>query len=327
MKKNIFIILVLFSHVAFSQIDDFKFDSIIRIAKLHYFNQDYQAAAFEFLTVLSDSSISTNSNNYYFAAYACAKLKDIDNSINFFKKCVEISQYSMYDQFIEDTTWSFLNSDKRWQSILNQIKQNQVYREQNFELYQSIIDELVQIEIDDQDPRRQYGEFQQKYGVNSIQMDSIMQLFRVQDSINIVKVTSIIDDYGWLGPNEIGYNGVSAMWLVIQHADLATQEKYYPILKQAYETEKISAGSFAMLEDKINMNRGRKQLYGSQVVFDSELNNYYVYPVEDPDHLDERRDRMDLLPIADYIEVWGIVWNLEEYKKKIPRYMELRGIR
>ena len=48
------------------------------------------------------------------------------------------------------------------------------------------------------------------------------------DSINLIKVISIIDLFGWLSPNQVGREGNSTLWLVIQHSDLRTQQKYFP---------------------------------------------------------------------------------------------------
>lgn len=324
--KLVFSILFLFvtSITTFSQSNPSKFDSLIKVAKEFYFAQNYESSASTFSEAFKESYTKTNSFNYYFSACSFAKLKDADNSIKYFKKYVDQSQYSMYDEFIKDSTWYFLNSDVRWKSILDQIKENQTVRKKNFELYKDIISDLAQIELDDQTQRNESAELGQKYGVKSVQMDSIWKLIKIQDSINLLKVTTILDKYGWMGSNEIGYEGGATMWIVLQHSDLKTQEKYLPIMKTAFENEKLDAGSIAMIEDRINIRSGRKQLYGSQLAYDEEMKTYYLSPVEDPDNLDKRREKMDLGSIGDYLSNWGIKWNLEEYKKNLPRYIELQ---
>lgn len=43
---------------------------------------------------------------------------------------------------------------------------------------------------------------------------------------------------------------------------------------------------------------------------------YIVSSIEDPDNVDKRRAEIGLGPISDYVKNWGIIWNLEEYKKE-----------
>ena len=38
-------------------------------------------------------------------------------------------------------------------------------------------------------------------------------------------------------------------------------------------------------------------------------------PLEDPDNVDKRRQQVGLGPIKDYVSEWGIIWDVEEYKK------------
>lgn len=324
--KLVFSILFLFvtSITTFAQSNSSKFDSLIKVAKEFYFAQNYESSALTFTKAFQETYTKTNSFNYYFSACSWAKLKNVENSILYFEKYVDQSHFSMYDEFINDSTWYFLNSENRWKSILNQIQENQKVRKSNFILYKEIISDLAQIEIDDQTRRNEAVELGQKYGVKSAQVDSIWKLIKIQDSINLIKVTNILDKHGWMGSNEIGYDGGATMWIVLQHADLKTQEKYLPIMKTAFENEKLDAGSIAMIEDRINIRSGRKQLYGSQLAYDEEMKTYYLSPVEDPDNLDKRREKMDLGSIGDYLSKWGIKWNLEEYKKNLPRYIELQ---
>jgi hypothetical protein len=70
----------------------------------------------------------------------------------------------------------------------------------------------------------------------------------------------------------------------------------------------------ALLEDRIALGEGKKQVYGSQYSQDEE-GKKYVQPLIDPDHVDERRAEIGLMLIEDYAKLLGITWNLEEYKK------------
>src|SRR5262245_22426742 len=53
------------------------------------------------------------------------------------------------------------------------------------------------------------------------------------DSTNLVQVETLIKKYGWPGKGFVGTKGNRAVFLVIQHADLKTQEKYLPVLEES----------------------------------------------------------------------------------------------
>lgn len=150
-------------------------------------------------------------------------------------------------------------------------------------------------------------------------LDSIKRIIKKKDEINLDKVNGIVEKHGWLGPQEIGMNGSQGIFLVIQHADLATQKKYLPLIKQAEKEGKTLSSNLALLEDRIAMREGREQLYGSQGFKDKVTGTSYIYPIADVDQLDQRRKQMGMPPMAAYVKNW----DLEEYKKKLPEIAQI----
>jgi hypothetical protein len=134
------------------------------------------------------------------------------------------------------------------------------------------------------------------------------------DSINQIEVIEILDKYGWLSEDYIGKKASAAIFLVIQHAELPIQEKYLPIMRDAVKNGAARIKDLALLEDRVLMRQGKRQIYGSQVVKDSK-GNWIVHPIEDPTNVDKRRLEIGLLPIADYLIRMGITWDLEEHLK------------
>lgn len=74
----------------------------------------------------------------------------------------------------------------------------------------------------------------------------------------------------------------------------------------------------AVLEDRIAMRMGEKQIYGTQGVRDKQSGKRYLYPVEDIENLDSRREAVGLNSISDYLKAMDIIWDLEEYKRELP---------
>ncbi len=144
------------------------------------------------------------------------------------------------------------------------------------------------------------------------------------DTINLKIVTTIIDKYGWLGADDVGFNGSQVLFTVIQHADLITQEKYLPIIREAVKEGKTLASNLAILEDRVALRLGKKQIYGSQVWLDLKTGNKYVQPLEDPENVDKRRIEVGLSSMNEYLqESFQMKWDVEEYKKNLPIVEEL----
>lgn len=166
---------------------------------------------------------------------------------------------------------------------------------------------------DDQSYRIELGNLT-KGNASQKTLDSIRNIIKQKDEINLSKVNEIIKKHGWLGPQEVGMNGSQGIFLVIQHADLETQKKYLPLVRQAEKDGKTLSSNLAILEDRVAMREGRKQLYGSQGFKDKITGTNYIYPIVDLDQLDQRRKQMGMPPMATYVKNW----DLEEYKKKLP---------
>jgi len=135
----------------------------------------------------------------------------------------------------------------------------------------------------------------------------------------LVKVKKILDEHGWLGADIIGRDGNSTLFLVIQHSDQATQEKYLPMMREAVANGNANASSLALLEDRVALGQGKKQKYGSQIGKDNKTGEYFVLPLVNPDSIAIWRASVGLQPLADYVKNWGITWDVEEYKSKIRK--------
>jgi hypothetical protein len=181
---------------------------------------------------------------------------------------------------------------------------------------------LDTIFITDQKYRLQIDSVGNKYGWESKELESFTKVIDIKikevDSIDLIKVEEIIGKYGWLGPEVVGEHGNQTIWLIIQHSDLATQERYLPMMREAVKNGKASASDLAYLEDRVALRQGKKQIYGSQIGGDPETHICYVSPLEDPDNVDKRRADVGLPPLALYVSQYQIKWDVEQYKRDLP---------
>ena len=153
-------------------------------------------------------------------------------------------------------------------------------------------------------------------------MQSHWKIITEKDSLNLIKVKAILDKYGWLGPDEISDQGNSTLFLVIQHSDQLTQEKYLPLMREAVKNGKAKGSSLALLEDRVALGQGKRQIYGSQIGRNQETKNYFVLPLDDPENVDKRRAEVGLGLLAEYVKRWDIKWDVEQYKNDLPKIEE-----
>jgi len=89
-------------------------------------------------------------------------------------------------------------------------------------------------------------------------------------------------------------------------------------MRDAVKNGNARGSSLALLEDRILLGQGKKQIYGSQIGNNPVTQTYYVRPLEDPDNVDKRRAEVGLGPLAEYVNYWQIKWDVEQYKRDLP---------
>lgn len=178
-------------------------------------------------------------------------------------------------------------------------------------LMDTIALQLDSIFITDQKYRNKLSEVEKKYGLKSIELKSLLDTIKYNDSLNLLKVTKILATYGWLGISLIGSIANDALFLVIQHSDIKVMEKYLPLLKDAVKDGRAWGSQFALLIDRIEMINGRKQIYGSQIQGNS-IDGYKIYPIEDEKNVNKRRAEVGLKPLEEYVIQWGIRYVIPE---------------
>jgi hypothetical protein len=215
-----------------------------------------------------------------------------------------------------DPDLASLHKDERWKPVLKEIEANKEKSEAGLD--KPLVRQLEKIHKDDQEGRQKINAMSKKYGRDSEEMKELWKDIMIKDSLNLIEVKKILNTRGWLGPDVVGWEGSSTLFLVIQHSDLKTQEKYLPMMREAVKNGKAQASDLALLEDRVALRQGKKQIYGSQIGTDPETGLSYVLPLSDPEHVDQRRAEVGLQALADYVKLWEIKWDPEQYQKDLP---------
>lgn len=177
--------------------------------------------------------------------------------------------------------------------------------------YATLRAELERIHDLDQNDRHAAG------GYIGAQKDSVIAHMVRQDSLDLFRVSAIIDSAGWLGEAEVGRKANQALFLVIQHADRykTVQARYLPVMREAVAEGKARPDELAMLEDRVRVNAGQAQLYGSQIGWKD--NKPFMQPIADEAQVNERRAAVGLEPLEKYAERFGLTWSPAPKQERI----------
>jgi hypothetical protein len=129
---------------------------------------------------------------------------------------------------------------------------------------------------------------------------AILARKEIIDSRNSEQMKRIIKDYGWPGPELVGWDGTEAAFILVQHASHSFQKQWLPLMEKEFKAGKLSGPNFALFLDRVLAEDGRPQLYGSRAMgFDKE-GEPVLYPIEDESNVDKRRAEVGLSPLAEY---------------------------
>ena len=315
-KISLLTVLICLTFKTFSQEYSKKYTGLVNKADSLYKAKDYKISAFTYSEAFKANSWTTKTVDRYNAACSWSMANYADSAFFHLEKLIVKGTYKNYGHITTDTDLIPLHKDVRWKPLLEKVKQNKGKAEANLD--KSLVVILDSVLIEDQKYREQLNVIQKQYGLDSKEVLEQWKVINIKDSTNLIKIREILDTRGWLGEDIIGQEGNRTLFLVIQHSDLKIQEKYLPMMREAVKKGKASGSSLALLEDRVALRQGKKQIYGSQLTRDLGEQFYHIQPLEDPDNVDKRRAEVGLEPLANYLDHWQIKWNVEQYKKDNP---------
>lgn len=151
------------------------------------------------------------------------------------------------------------------------------------------------------------------------------QWHRFQDSIfadNKMKVETLFNKYGFLGFDKVGKEGSNQFWLLVQHLDKypAFQKKVLKAMGKEVKKGNANPNNYAYLYDRVKANAGEKQLFGTQLTYETESTGRAIPKVglADSANVDRLRKEYNLEPLKDYLNMMTTAhyeMNKEHYQK------------
>ena len=124
-----------------------------------------------------------------------------------------------------------------------------------------------------------------------------------EDHRNQELVISIIEKCGMPTLKEVGQRQMDAIWLGLQHSTKEIRIKYFPYVEKAVKNGDLSKDQYALMKDRMLMDEGKPQIYGSQI------ENGKLYKLENPKTVNERRKEMGMESIEDYLKRFNLTFN------------------
>lgn len=132
------------------------------------------------------------------------------------------------------------------------------------------------------------------------------------DTSNLKKMKKIVKEFGWPAISLVGKKASHLAWLLIQHADkdVDFQEYCLKLMIKAGRNNDVSKANIAFLRDRVLVNRGKPQIYGTQFYKDK-TGKLLPRIISNVETLAERRKEIGLE-------------SFKVYKKKLRRREEIK---
>lgn len=140
--------------------------------------------------------------------------------------------------------------------------------------------------------------------IRMAQRDQAMRRGKWDDSVdkaNTKRLKTIIDAIGWPTIPKVGHKASHMAWLLAQHADhdVPFQRGCLRLLKRLVHRQVIDDSEIAYLDDRVRVNQGKLQRYGTQFVVKSD-GTLAPRRIWDMKRLDQRRRQFRMEPFSAY---------------------------
>jgi hypothetical protein len=116
---------------------------------------------------------------------------------------------------------------------------------------------------------------------------------------NAARLRELIAEHGWPAGDIAGDDGAKAAWFITQHAvgEPAFQRQVLSQLRENAAAGRVPAWQAAYLEDRIAMQEGRPQRFGTQWEDSPEDGRIRPWKLADPEHVNQLRASVELPPL------------------------------
>ena len=121
------------------------------------------------------------------------------------------------------------------------------------------------------------------------------------DRKNTDRMKEVVSQIGWPSVSKVGRDASIGAWLLVQHADHDVEFQSYCLsLMKELSSEEVRLQDIALLTDRIRVNKGEPQVYGTQ--FRQIDGKHVPKTIEDIENVNKRRKEMGLDTLEENIQ-------------------------
>lgn len=154
--------------------------------------------------------------------------------------------------------------------------------------------------IDQQVQQNMITAFQRGASIDSIKIYESLEKQTFSRHIPILKI--IFEQNGYPASDKVGAESAYRFFVLVQHADadLKFQEKMLKSIKAQVDKKQLNGKEYAYLYDRVQINSGKPQLYGTQLDYDN-AGNAVVKKLKDRQNVNIRRQQFGMDTLEDYL--------------------------
>jgi hypothetical protein len=166
----------------------------------------------------------------------------------------------------------------------------------DFDAYAS---QIIELKNADQQARKAFGRALR----SGLPVDSLKAAMAQTDKQHSAKLKDLVASYGFPDAGKVGMEATHAFWVLAMHQDDDTdfQNEVLNWMRDAVKRKDVLTRDLAYFEDRMAVNSGRCQVYGTQVDYDEKRRKYVSFPICDMKKVNRLRKKMKLMPLAEQL--------------------------
>ncbi len=161
----------------------------------------------------------------------------------------------------------------------------------------------LMIEHDQSVAKRHIDLMNQNTKPDSLEMKNLMDEWKSTADADKILLKTLFKENGFLGYSEVGEESSHNFLQMVQRMDVDSTFQQEVLADMKKHIAKINANpiEFAYLTDRVNLNQGKPQIYGTQLKINEKGTSYEPKKVIDPQNLNKRRAEIGLGTIEEAI--------------------------
>lgn len=183
--------------------------------------------------------------------------------------------------------------EKAYSKSYKRLKKNEKVRLSDDPSIAEVQHRISELWIEDQARRKVYSLKQQDRSVGPQLWTSALSRSRGArvDVTSTDYMKGVLEDFDWIDIQRFGGRISNQAWLLVQHADRdpAFQALALDRMTPYLESNGVKKSNYAYLFDRVAVNHGREQYYGTQPIWECTENGLELAPLQEPETVNERR--------------------------------------